>query len=122
MPEDENGEAMPRRLYCLTMLDMASHYIGPQHGCVSCPGHQPAQANPVQDLIERQSRPELDKDQAIVMMMDAKSRLSELSLCAILVPCDKQHHFSAHESCMAHCQCCSRLAICSSNLMMLPDP
>lgn len=57
---------------------------------VMSPGLQPAQANPVQDLIVRQARPELEKDQAIVMLMDAKSTLTELSVraasCASVCP------------------------------------
>ncbi|KAK9842800.1 hypothetical protein WJX74_002574 [Apatococcus lobatus] len=57
-------------------------------------GHQPARANPVQDLIVRQARPELDKDQAIVMLMDAKSTLTELSKLAA-TPADSQERFRA---------------------------
>ena len=41
-------------------------------------GQQAAEANPFQDLIVSRVRPELEKDEAIVMLMDAKGTLTEL--------------------------------------------
>ncbi|KAK9863682.1 hypothetical protein WJX84_003926 [Apatococcus fuscideae] len=61
-------ESIPRRTWLLSGLALTDWMSG----------QQAAEANPFQDLIVSRVRPELEKDEAIVMLMDAKGTLTEL--------------------------------------------
>ena len=71
---------MASRLSPITACQMSMIQEVLRHHHRRCTGQQPAHANAFQDLVVSRVRPELEKDEAIVMLMDAKSTLTELSV------------------------------------------